>query len=492
MPKTYQININNFSSGISDAPRVQNPSQFQIAKMFDAFQDPNRLIPYRSLETDDTDVKTYFVRDFLYASASSKLYGLGQTGAGLTKIVYKADAISGAWTLPSSSDGNGAVKNGCLLEYKDYLWGFQGTNQVFKWGTLSGTPSITNSVSTVGATITSVANGVIAKDDNGYIAYNNIIVRINPGGTIQDAVLTLPSNYKVTSLTNYQNYLAIGCSPIASYNGQSKVFLWKLTSSDVTEAIDWGEGDLRVLETVEGYLVGITDRYLNNTTGAGKGSMIIQIWGGGAPQVVKEIFTQALVGKTIPTSKALRNNRVFWSAKIMTDSAGTTYNEGLWSFGRKSAGYGWSINLDVVDDTITTSGIQGFGIAGNYFFVACNNDGTILKTNDSAVYTTTSVYESQIINFGEPFVDKRLEDVSLACVPLTSGQTLTLKMKTDSDTSWTTIGTMNTVGQAADTFFNIISTDANFPSGKEYSFRIESTGGAQPTTLGLRASSLIE
>ena len=218
MSKTVQIQLNNFSGGISDSSRVQNATQFQRASHFDCFSDPNRLIPYRSLEADDTDVKTYFVRDFLYASGSDKLYGLGQTGSGLTKIVYKAMAISGAWTLPANSEGDGAVKNGCLLEYKDYLWGFQGTNQVFKWGTLSGTPSITNSVATVGATITSVANGVIAKDDNGYIAYNNVIVRINPGGTIKDAVLTLPSNYKVTSLTNYQNYLAIGCSPVARYN----------------------------------------------------------------------------------------------------------------------------------------------------------------------------------------------------------------------------------------------------------------------------------
>lgn len=488
---TVKINLSDFSGGISDSARVANTSQFQSAKMFDCFSDPKTLIPYRSLEADDTDVKTYFIRDFLYASGSDKLYGLGQTGAGLTKIMYKATAISGAWTLPASSEGNGAVKNGCLLEYKDYLWGFQGTNQVFKWGLLSGTPAITNSVATVASTITSVANGVIAKDDNGYIAYNNVIVRINPGGTIQDAVLTLPSNYKVTSLTNYQNYLAIGCSPIASYNGQSKVFLWKLTSSDVTEAIDWGEGDLRVLETVEGYLVGVTDRYLNNVSGAGKGSMIIQIWGGGAPQVVKEIFTQALVGKTIPTSKALRNNRVFWSAKIMTNSTGTEYLEGLWSFGRKSAGYGWSINLDIVDDTINTSGISAFGIAGNYFFVACNNDGSILKTNDANTYTTTSVYESQILNFGEPFSDKKLEEISLACVPLTTGQSLTLKMKTDADTSWTAVGTMNTVGQAADTFYNIISTDANFASGKEFTFRVESLGGARPSNIGLKATSLI-
>jgi hypothetical protein len=239
MYNSQELKINSFSGGIADGSRSTVANQFQIAKHFDIFSDPNRLIPYRSLEADTNDgstatgMKQYAVKDFLYASGSAKLYGLGQTGAGLTKIAFKADATTGNWTLPASSEGNGAVKNGCLVEYKDYLWGFQGTNQVWKWGTLSGTPSITNSVSTTGVTITSVANGVIASDDNLYLPYNNKIGRVTSGGTYNDAVLTLPSNFKITSLTNYGKYLAIACAPISSYNGVSKVFLWNLTSSDV-------------------------------------------------------------------------------------------------------------------------------------------------------------------------------------------------------------------------------------------------------------------
>src|ERR1035437_3224159 len=123
---------------------------FQKSAHFDIFTDPSKLIPYRSLEVDENDGSTstgmlqYIILDFLYASASAKLYGLGQTGAGLTKIFYKADATTGNWTLPASSEGNGAVLNGCFFEFKDYIWGFQGTNQIFKYGLLSGTPSITN------------------------------------------------------------------------------------------------------------------------------------------------------------------------------------------------------------------------------------------------------------------------------------------------------------------------------------------------------------
>lgn len=495
MSKTIEIAINDFNGGISDDPRKPTTNEFQITKHFDIFSNPKRLTPYRSLETDthdgstSTGMKQYFVRDFVYHSASAKLYGLGQTGAGLTKIVYKADATTGNWTLPSSSEGNGAVQNGCFVEYKDYLWGFQGTNQVWKWGLLSGTPSITNSVSTTASTITSVANGVIAKDDNLYLPYNNIITRVNSSGTFSDSVLTLPTNFKITSICNYGNYLAIGCAPASSFNGVSKVFLWNLTSSDVTESIDWGEGDLRILESIEGLLTGVTDRYLNNSAGAGKGSMVVQVYSGGSPQVVKEIFTQALTGKTIPLSKAVKNNRVFWSAKIMTNSAGTTYNEGVWSFGRKNSGYLYALTLDLIDENVSTSGIQAFGTAANYFFISHSNDGSIDKTDDTAAYTFTSIYESQIFDFGYVDSDKRLDSLKVSFRAQASGESVTVKYRVDGATSWTTIGSDSTDGDISRTFVNIESTGADFSAFREVEFRIESTGGAE--ILGFKVKATI-
>lgn len=494
---TKTIQINSFNGGVSDDIRQSSSNSFSIAQHFDVFSNPQRLTPYRSLEADTNDgststgMKQYFVRDFLYASSSDKLYGLAQTGAGLTKLVYKASSTTGNWTLPASSEGNGAVKNGCLVEFKDYLWGFQGTNQIFKYGLLSGTPSITNSASTVASTITSVANGVINSLGDLYIAYNNIIVRIAPDATtITDSAKTVPSNYKITSMANWGNYLAIGCSPVANYNGVSKVFIWDYSSTEkFVDVIDWGEGELRVLETVEGYLVGITDRYLNNTAGAGRGSMIVQIYAGGVPQVIKEVFTQALNGKTIPQSKALRNNRLFWSAKIMTNTAGTEYVEGIWSFGRKNVNYPWALSCDIVDSTIDTDGIQGFNVAANYFFIAHSNDGSISKTNDSAVYTETSIYESQIFNFDEPDENKKIESLKVSFAPIISGQTLTAKYKVDSDTSWTTIGTFNTVGETSYTFYSLAS-DVPFNVGREIKIRLESTGGLEITGFNLKGSIL--
>jgi hypothetical protein len=491
--KLTEIKINNFSGGISDSSRENNPSKFQSIKHFDCFTDSGKLTPYRSFEADTetgtsvTDLKQYTVKDFVYSSTSTKLYGLGKTGVGLTKILQKADATNGIWTLPATSEGNGAVQNGCLIEYKDYLFGFQGTTQVFKWGLLSGTPSITNSASTV-STITSVAQGLVFNDYL-YLPYNNRIWRATDATTFSDGYLVLPTNYKITSLTAFGKYIAIGCAPVSTFNGSSKVFLWDGTSTDIQESIDWGEGELRILETIEGMIVGVTDRYLNSSAGAGRGSMIIQVYSGGIPQVVKEVFTQALTGKSIPLSKAVKNNRLFWAAKIMTDSVGTTYSEGIWSFGRKNVNYPFALSLDIIDENINTNGIQAIGSAANYFFITHSNDGSVDKTNDAATYAFTSVYESQVFNFDEEDKDKTLLAVKVMFRKLTSGEAVTAKYRVDGATSWTTIGTYSTVGGVSRTFMNIEATGDAFASGNEYEFRIESTGGAEIT--GIRAKARV-
>lgn len=496
MAKIQEIVINKFFGGIADSPRKNTGTEFIVSKHFDIFSDPQKLTPYRDMSSDTNDgststgMKQYQVKDFVYSSTDSKLYGLGQTAGGLTKIVYKADATTGNWTLPTSSEGNGAVQNGCLVEYKDYLWGFQGTVQIFKWGLLSGTPSITNTAGTIG-NITSVAQGVIGKDDNLYLPYNNKLVRITSGGTVNDAVLTLPTNLKITSLARFGNYLAIGCSPVSTFNGKSVVFLWNYTSTDPQETIDWGDGELRILESIEGMLVGVTDRYLNNATGAGKGSMIVQTYSGGTPQVVKEIFTQTLTGKSIPLSKTVKNNRVFWAAKIMTNSAGTEYNEGLWSYGRKNASYPYAITLDVIDENINTSGIQSFGSAANYFFINHSANGSIDKTSSTATYTFTSIYETEIFDCTDVSITKQLLQFTIGTAPIPSGGSITAKLKVDDDANWTTIGTFSTTGGVARDFMAIESTTAAFPTFGEIRFRIESVGGAELTTYRMKTQNLI-
>jgi hypothetical protein len=214
------------------------------------------------------------------------------------------------------------------------------------------------------------------------------------------------------------------------------------------------------------------------------------MYSGGVPQVIKEVFTQKINGKTMPLSKAIKNNRLFFSAKIMTNTAGTEYDEGIWSFGRKNANSPFALTLDIIDENVTTAGIQAFGTAANYFFITHSSDGSIDKTNDAATYAFSSIYESLIFDFGEPAKQKQLRGVSVTSASIPSGGTVTLKYKKDSDTNWTTIGSFANTGLSpvyARDFINIESTAAEFSAGKEYKFRVESTGGAEITSIKIKA-----
>jgi len=227
----------------------------------------------------------------------------------------------------------------------------------------------------------------------------------------------------------------------------------------------------------------ITDRYLNNETGAGRGSLIIQGYTGGAPQVLKEVFTEKLNSITMPNYKTVKNNRVFFVAKIMTNTAGTEYNEGIWSFGRKNATYPFSLSLDYIDENVSTSGIQSFGAAGNYFLIAHSGDGSVDKINDAAVYTMTSILETQVFDFGEIDIEKRLDKVKVAFRKMASGESVVLKYKVDGATSWTTIGTYDTDDAISHTFLKEETNAVLFKTGKEFLFRIESTGGTEITGI---------
>jgi hypothetical protein len=193
----------------------------------------------------------------------------------------------------------------------------------------------------------------------------------------------------------------------------------------------------------------------------------------------------------MPQSKTVKNNRLFFSTKILTNDAGTEYDEGIWSFGRKNASYPFALSLDYVDSSISTDGIQGFGSAGNYFFIAHSNDGSISKTDDGATYTETSILETQIYDFGNSDIEKRLDRIKVSFEKLESGQSLTVKLKANDATSWTTIGSFSTAGEISKTFTNIESSGLNFPSGKEFKCRLEGTGGLVITGYELVATPLI-
>lgn len=492
------VKINRFDGGMSDDARESTANKFVVSKHFDIFSYPHRLVPHRSTEADTNDgstatgMKQYDVRNFQLGS-DGKLYGLGIQPASPTrsKIVSKADPTTGNWTLNATAEsgvnGSASFRNS-FMEWgtTPAFLGFGGTTDIWKW-VIGGT--WTDVVATVGATITHVAQSVKAKDNNLYMFYNNKVVRVTPGLTVTDAVLTLPADGRITSACTYGNYLAIAWASgtTLTSGGRSKLFIWDLVSSDVTESVDMGEGQLMVVGNIEGRVVGVSDVNMSTALGIGMGSVVVRLYAGGEPQIVKEIrATQTVTLGLFLRDVVVKGNKMYFACAVpfnSSTSTQSTFNLGIYAFGRKDVNSPFALTLDYVEEAVDTSNFKfvSFGNAGNYWFINHSADGSITKTDDSANYTFTSVYETQKFFDGDVSDEKQLYGIAVTTAPMSAAGQVVVKYRKNEETSYTTILTNTTDDSVSKEAVNIESTGSNLPSFNEIQFRIESTGGAEIT-----------
>lgn len=501
MGRTFVQTIKRFDGGIADDPRQPLSNLAAMVKHFDIFSNPYKMSPYRSTEADTNDgssstgMKQYDVRHFTLGT-NGKLYGLGKNGSSQPKVVSKATPASGNWTLEATAEGNAARIVGAFIEWQNAWWFFEGTNKLSKW-TIGST--VTDGVLTVGSTILTVAQGVIGADDNLYMFYNNKVVRVNAAGTATDDVFAgIPSDMRITSVTRYGTYIAIGCaygtSATATPLGRSQVFLWDMVNTVTAfDIVDWGEGALMCLGNVEGRLCGVTDNGLSSSLGLSKGSMVVRMWAGGTPQVMKEIVANQTVtlGRFL-NEVVVKNNKMYWVASVPFNQSTTTestFHLGVWVFGRKNANSDFTLALDQIEEAIDTSNykIVSFGNAGNLWYINHSNDGSITKTDDSANYTYTSIYESPILDLEDSSLTKKLLGVTVRFASLPAAGQVVLKYRKDEEASYTTIFTHTTDDSISHASVNIESSGATLPQFKEIQFRIESTGNAEITGLKFKA-----
>lgn len=514
MGKSLEQKISRFDAGIADDARTPVGSGAALIKHFDVFSNPHKLTPYRSVEADHatnvsaTDAKQYDIYKPTLAS-TGLLYGLGKNTSGFPKVLRKADPTTGNWLSSAGSnaataegEGNAARITGCFIEWASAFFFLQGTNQIAK---VALTGAITNSVSTTGTTIVTTAQGVVFGNKL-YIPYNNKVFSVASDGStvVDDVTPALPSDMRITSMSVWGNYIMIGMAygtgVNASPTGRSKVYQWDGSStSEFKDIIDWGEGALQCLGNIEGMICGVSNKYLETPSGLtslalGGGSMVVRLWGGGVPRVVKEIVgNQSVTLGRMLNEVVIKGNKMYWVASVpfgLSTSTESTHNLGIWAFGRKNQNSNFSVTLDyIANSLIDTSNfkINSFGNAGNYWFINHSADGSLAKTDDSATYSETSTYDTVIMNMDDSSVTKKLVGVTLYTVPLPTAGSVTVAYRADAETSYTTIFTFADDDGIRHSAINIESSEAQLPDFKELQLRVTSTGGAEITGLRFKA-----
>jgi hypothetical protein len=507
------IDIDRFDSGVTNDPRDPRASASQMVSNFDVFTNPRKITPYVSAEDGDSSASTSKKQNFAVAlrtGSTYSLYALGVKSATDTaEVLYKnfttssADLSDATWTAPSANQSSSGTTQFGLFTYyaktnliygaraSRYIWAFSPSGTAW-----ADTSKDLNDYSDVfSTTFTNIAEGIVhSKDDILYVGVDNWVIA-NDNGTWTAGTapaLTLPSHLYITSMCEYGNYLAIGCAPLSGV-GNSVVYLWDRDSTltTVTESIDWGDGDLKVLETVEGKLIGVSIAariagFAGGPVSRFNNRVIFRFYSiGGGAKKFSELTSSATTN--LQLAKQRIDNRLYF---LLDTTLGGTRREGLWSVGISGETFAISNERTPNNDTdvTTTNGsLINFFVVGDYAFIAYINSSSayaVSKTDNGQTYTATSVYETVInpgMDVGHKNKKKQLVSVQVSYEPLPAAGQVVLKYKVDGS-AYTTIFTETTDSVLFTESVKDSSGDV-FTSGREYEFRIESTGAAVITGI---------
>src|SRR3990167_485935 len=360
MGKIYAQKINDFSKGITNDVRKKDSRYAQMIKSFDAHTYTHKLEPFRSSESADTIPDTRKAVNFLYAN--SRLYALGVvSGTSRAEINYKdtADIGGTGWTSPSNGQSSAGSRNeDFFIEYKNYIYGARAGTTLWRHGDITGTPTWTDTWQSL--TFTNMAQGLVhSKDDILYIPYDNKIAKWD-NSTFTSVALTLPADRIITSICEYGNYLAIGTKSSSSV-GRSVVYLWDRdgTLTTLSESIVWGDEDLKILEVIDGVLIGVSSKTASPGNSTFKREITFWYLSGSVPIVFQRLTADVSTTLILDMAKQKVGGYLYFLLQITIDGV---EQAGLWKVGKSLSG-SLALVFDRTpnNDTAMTSGtLEGF------------------------------------------------------------------------------------------------------------------------------------
>src|SRR3990167_511311 len=528
------IKITRFDGGIKNDPRDQSENTCRVVTGFDVLTDPKRMSPYRDSEDGGpnsiADDKRNFVMALWEGSSPDewRLFGLGATASGgvVAEVAMKSlgttgggdgDLADNTWLQPAANaSASGSMNENLFVYYRraGKILGARAETNIWAF-TPDGSTAFDDSFRAL--TYTQIFQGVVhSKDDRLYIPYYNsggaanaksFIARFQAPSTWDNTILTLPDHLIPITICEYGNFLAIGCAPISGV-GNSRVFLWDRDSSfsTLSESIDWGDGNLMILEEVNGELIGISQ---TGGTAAvlGLNNDPISVPSGSTSFTDRIIFKRYLGGNKVekitellgtnnttylPVAKQKINNRLYFMMRIILNG---TSREGVWSIGKNEQEEFIIIHERTPNNNTALAGsfdLHSFIFVGDFLFQSYSTSGAyaLSKTNDASSFTASSIYESKRFNGNDSGRNKKLISVGVMTEALPSGAQIVLSYMINGETTYTTIFTQ-TVYDTDDIDYlsiyheaiNIESSGATLPTFREISFRIASTGNAVVTGL---------
>lgn len=295
--------------------------------------------------------------------------------------------------------------------------------------------------------------------------------------------LTFPPGYEVCGLALWRNYLAIAVeqrSTTSARDFQSgRVYLWNGTDTTYTDFVDVPEGSPQGMENSGGILYWIANHAL---------------WGYDGGKPIKLM--------TFPQSEYLytgTNDYTFVNPHMMTtrnnvllmgypsQTINQNLEHGVYSYGSINKNYGAAFGLSYLmsTGTVLNNGTNNLKLGmvksfGSTLHVSWRDDGAspsqygLDVVDNSSVPNAVSIWESLVVDNGEPYKRKLLKAMFVQFNAIPAGGYVQLKYKIDRG-SWV--------------YLDKVTTGVNYKSGAldihffEAEFGVEWGGGASSITL---------
>lgn len=499
--------INRFEGGINESVRDNSTGSFNSSSYMENFEPRlsiGQLIPKPLIVKDSNYTTTDTATKF--SESGSLVYALGNQ-----KLLQLDSAFTGtpAWTtLVNGFDGglDPATMEGGLLRYsspvlgvnKVFLYWIYANRYVARWDIAAGSGTISGPAYVdLGSGLTITGALFIGKDDNIYFPYLDSSGTPSLGQLIGQTftqVLTFPVNYQIIQIEKYGNYLAIAAQSNDVVN-VSEVYLWDYVSQDVSEVIDCGQATLIGFGNVGNALMLISRTARFGAVFSQQEQLIIQIYDGGTPRVIKRFNPEALTFPKINIDQTanpstgysrprVQNNSLYFGVTFNFDkyTASSTVRYGVMKIGKFKDGYEYAITIDARLGT-ETGPIGDALYVGDYLIYS-----TVPDTTHSSVFSHlassygTSTYETLIQSGSATENEKQDQYVSTSFLPLPNSAIVSLNSRKDADTAFNAVAQATTVGILYQKT-NVDSSGVSLPKYFENTYQVISTGGAIITQL---------
>lgn len=492
--------VNKFDGGHAEDLRTFATNESEYSKNFDIFTNPHYLQPYPDTVTETmvsgtiTDYKLTDVISDINILDGDTLIALGQAGSSDTNLkFFSKDNLTEGWTNRAERT-SGSVKNNTLIGYKGLAYALEQSGADITLLELTNSSTITTR-----GTISSVTSACKPFIHPGtgfmYLGTDNVISR-SDGASVTSYNGIIPTNLRITSITNYGTYLAVGTRPVNGFD-RSIAFIINPSNlalnstASISNIVDFGKGNLNVLDNMGDILVGVITT--NNPTTVIDNKLVVKTWAGGEVQIVKEVDIDSTIATSNIILKAKADNKLYFALSL---------DDCIWAFAKNKEG-AWTLTKDkyVVNGTAVT-GITGLSILNDIMWVGFSTAGitngfyrtTYSTGSPTTDYTATSTYRTTLnpsMPLADRYKDKELKAVQIAFTGATSGTTV-VKYSVDGSSMTSILSNTNAAGEYVISTTNETTNALPFLTGKEFQFQIESTGKSKIKELRYKYETLNE